>query len=222
MDGRRPRGCRNAVDPRFDARAESGKGNIVAGEVNQAAYLEDMLTTWRTLGYTGPTFVWTLQDRNTASADPEDTFGVIRSDGTWKPAAYAIQELASQSGTTPAMARTAFALPEAQQPAPVAAASQVVATALQPATATVAAPAPETPVVTQAKAVAAQRKIDRQDRRAERAAQAPSAPKAAADTPRRSAAAPRKEPAAASKRNADKRDRHGDDRRRDRHVGHRG
>ena len=162
--------------------SEYGEPSSVAGEANQAAYLEDMLTTWRTLDYTGPTFVWTLQDRNTASTDPEDTFGVVRSDGTWKPAAYVIQELAAQDNTTPAMARMALALPDAQQAAPadlaaltviaetpttstattgpqdpmdavmrvaadsLAAAGQVVATALQQATATVAAPAPETPV----------------------------------------------------------------------------
>jgi len=98
--------------------SEYGQPSSVAGEENQAAYLEDMLTTWRTLGYTGPTFVWTLQDRNTASTDPEDTFGVIRSDGTWKPAAYVIQELASQSSTTPELARMALALPDAQLAAP--------------------------------------------------------------------------------------------------------
>lgn len=98
--------------------SEYGEPSSVAGDANQAAYLQDMLTTWRTLGYTGPTFVWTLQDRNSASTDPEDTFGVIASDGTWKPAAYVIQELASNPSATPAMARMALAMPAAQQAAP--------------------------------------------------------------------------------------------------------
>ncbi|KAA0092078.1 hypothetical protein CIW49_30035 [Mycolicibacterium sp. P1-18] len=122
--------------------SEYGEPSSVAGEDNQAAYLEDMLTTWRTLGYTGPTFVWTLQDRNTASADPEDTFGVIRSDGTWKPAAYVIQELASQDGTTPAMARMALALPDAQQAAPADLAALTVIAETPDPTATAAPPNP--------------------------------------------------------------------------------
>lgn len=124
--------------------SEYGEPSSVAGEDNQAAYLEDMLTTWRTLGYTGPTFVWTLQDRNTASTDPEDTFGVIRSDGTWKPAAYVIQELASQSSTTPELARMALALPDAQQAAP---ADLAVLTAIaETPTASTALAAPRNPV----------------------------------------------------------------------------
>lgn len=84
----------------------------------QAAYLQDMLTTWRTLDYTGPAFVYTLQDTDTGSTDPEATFGVIRSDGTWKPAAYVIQALASSPATTPVMARMALATPEAALVAP--------------------------------------------------------------------------------------------------------
>ncbi|GAB7069543.1 hypothetical protein H7J06_26575 [Mycobacterium hodleri] len=117
--------------------SEYGEPSSVAGEANQAAYLQDMLTKWRTLGYTGPTFVWTLQDRNTASTDPEDTFGVIRSDGTWKPAAYVIQQLATQKNTTPAMARMALALPDAQQAAP---ADLAALTAVAEAPATAATP----------------------------------------------------------------------------------
>jgi hypothetical protein len=124
--------------------SEYGEPSSVAGEANQAAYLEDMLTTWRTLGYTGPTFVWTLQDRDTASTNPEDTFGVIRSDGTWKPAAYVIQELATQPSTTPAMARMALAMPEAQlaAPADLAALTTLAATP----TAAAAAPEPQNPM----------------------------------------------------------------------------
>jgi polysaccharide biosynthesis protein PslG len=213
--------------------SEYGEPSSVAGEANQAAYLEDMLTTWRTLGYTGPSFVWTLQDRNTASTDPEDTFGVIRSDGTWKPAAYVIQELASQGDTT--TARMAVALPDAQQAPPADLTALTVIPEAQTTSTTTTAPqhpreavkqvavaAPETQVVPQAKDVAIQRKLDRQSRRVERGAQTPSAPKAAADSPRRSAAAPDREPANVSKRDADKRERRGDDRRRDRHEGHRG
>lgn len=210
--------------------SEYGQPSSVAGETNQADYLQDMLTTWRTLDYTGPTFVWTLQDRNTASTDPEDTFGVVRSDGTWKPAAYVIRELTSPADSTPALARVALALPEApadSAPADVAETptSSTIATGPRnpmDAMMRVAASTLEESVTAQAKHIVGQRKNDRHNRRAERAAQAPSAPKVVADSPRRSAAAPEKESAAAPKRHAEKRERPGDDRRRDRHVRHRG
>jgi hypothetical protein len=111
--------------------SEYGEPSNVAGEANQAAYLQDMITTWRTLGYTGPTFVWSLQDRNTGSGDPEDNFGVIRTDGTWKPAAYTIQQLATQPQPA-SLARMSFVAPEAVP----------VAGALDPAS----LPAPQTPM----------------------------------------------------------------------------
>lgn len=123
--------------------SEYGEPSSVAGEANQAAYLNDMLTTWRTLGYTGPAFVWTLQDRNSTSTNPEDTFGVIRTDGTWKPAAYVISQLASQPSTTPTMARMALALPDAQQAAPT---DLAALTALAQSTVPVVALQPETPL----------------------------------------------------------------------------
>jgi hypothetical protein len=74
-----------------------------------------MLTTWRTLDYTGPEFVYTLQDTDSGSTDPEATFGLIRSDGTWKPAAYIVRDLATSPATTPvgaAMAVVAAAVPQ--------------------------------------------------------------------------------------------------------------
>jgi hypothetical protein len=87
--------------------SEYGEPSSVAGEAQQAAYTQDMLTTWRTIGYTGPAFIYTLQDTaaaGTDSATPEDSLGLIRADGTWKPAAYVVQSLAT--------------LPTAAQPAP--------------------------------------------------------------------------------------------------------
>ena len=98
--------------------SEYGQPTAVSSEAEQAAYLEDMLTTWREIGYTGPAFVYTLEDDMTGSTDPEATFGLIRSDGTWKPAAYVIQELAQSQETTAEMAQMALALPEAETAAP--------------------------------------------------------------------------------------------------------
>ena len=98
--------------------SEYGQPTAVSSEAEQAAYLEDMLTTWREIGYTGPAFVYTLEDDLTGSTNPEDTFGLIRDDGTWKPAAYVIQELAQSQETTPEIAQMALALPQAETAAP--------------------------------------------------------------------------------------------------------
>jgi hypothetical protein len=86
---------------------EYGEPTAVAGEAQQATYLEDMLTSWRSLDYTGPAFVYTLQDTDSGSTDPEATFGLIRSDGTWKPAAYVVRDLATSAGATPEKTRVA-------------------------------------------------------------------------------------------------------------------
>ncbi|MBB5163681.1 cellulase family glycosylhydrolase [Mycobacterium sp. AZCC_0083] len=95
--------------------SEYGEPTSVAGDAQQAAYLQDMLTTWRTLNYTGPAFVYTLEDDQTGSTNPEDTLGLIRDDGTWKPAAYIVRDLATSPATTPTMARMALAMPQAAQ-----------------------------------------------------------------------------------------------------------
>ncbi|MCU1698046.1 MAG: hypothetical protein JWR34_4109 [Mycobacterium sp.] len=115
--------------------SEYGEPTSVAGEANQAAYTQDMLTTWRTIGYTGPAFVYTLQDTaaaGTASATPEDSLGLIRADGTWKPAAYVVRSLATlpaaTSDTAPVSARLAAATQTPLEAvAPMASAAQIPA-----------------------------------------------------------------------------------------------
>ena len=113
--------------------SEYGEPTSVVDEATQAAYLNDMITTWRTLGYTGPTFVYTLNDRDSASTDPEATLGVIRSDGTWKPAAYVIQDLATDPATVQlaaSMSRLSFTAAEtAVDPAAVPSLAPTTATA---------------------------------------------------------------------------------------------
>jgi hypothetical protein len=84
--------------------SEYGEPSSVGGEAQQAAYLQDMLTTWRTIDYTGPAFVYTLQDTaaaGTDSATPEDSLGLIRTDGTWKPAANVVRSLTTLPATAP-------------------------------------------------------------------------------------------------------------------------
>jgi hypothetical protein len=69
---------------------EYGEPSSVAGETGQAAYLDDMLRRWRTIAYAGPVFVYTVRDRDSRSADPDDTLGIYQSDGTVKPATQVI------------------------------------------------------------------------------------------------------------------------------------
>lgn len=129
--------------------SEYGQPTSEVDEATQAAYLRDMLTTWSDLGYTGPAFVWTLQDRATGSTDPEDTFGVIRSDGTWKPAAYVIRDLATSASTTPEVARMALAMPNVEQtaaPEDLAVLTSLAATAPVETATAVPALAPVTPM----------------------------------------------------------------------------
>lgn len=64
---------------------EYGEPSSVVGEPAQAAYLEDMLSKWRTIPYAGPVYVYTMRDRNSMSTAVEDTLGIYRSDGTAKP-----------------------------------------------------------------------------------------------------------------------------------------
>jgi hypothetical protein len=83
--------------------SEYGEPSSVGGDAQQAVYLQDMLTTWRTIDYTGPAFVYTLEDTpaaGTDSATPEDSLGLIRADGTWKPAAYVVRSLTTLPGAT--------------------------------------------------------------------------------------------------------------------------
>nr|WP_231514579.1 cellulase family glycosylhydrolase [Mycobacterium sp. URHB0044] len=96
--------------------SEYGEPTAVATEAQQAAYLQDMLTTWRTIDYAGPAFVYTLQDTDSSSTDPEATFGLIRDDGTWKPAAYVVRDLATSPTKSPTMAQPTLAQPTLVQP----------------------------------------------------------------------------------------------------------
>lgn len=120
--------------------SEYGEPTSVAGEANQAAYTQDMLTTWRTIGYTGPAFVYTLQDTpaaGTDSATPEDSLGLIRKDGTWKPAAYVVRSLATLPGATSATSAVSARLASVTETpviqAPTLAVTQDVAMADAPA-----------------------------------------------------------------------------------------
>jgi large repetitive protein len=75
---------------------EYGEPSSIVSEQSQADYIDDFLTTWRTLPYAGPAFIDTIQDY--ASSDPyTSSIGVYRSDWTPKPAAAVIEEVIAQN-----------------------------------------------------------------------------------------------------------------------------
>ena len=71
---------------------EYGTPTSVVDEGTQASLIQDYLSTWSQYDYAGPSFIYTTRDINTASTNPDDTFGVLRDDWSWKPAAYVIQQ----------------------------------------------------------------------------------------------------------------------------------
>ena len=60
-------------------------------EAMQASFIQDFINTWSGIPYAGPSFIYTLRDVPGSTA-PQDNFGVLRSDWTWKPAATVIQQ----------------------------------------------------------------------------------------------------------------------------------
>jgi hypothetical protein len=73
---------------------EYGDSTPEVDEATQAARIQDFITTWRGLPGAGPAFVYTTRDRKTGSSDPQDNYGVYRTDWTPKPAADVVRSLA--------------------------------------------------------------------------------------------------------------------------------
>ncbi|PXX05722.1 cellulase (glycosyl hydrolase family 5) [Mycolicibacterium moriokaense] len=73
---------------------EYGEPTSAVDETTQADYVRDFITTWRTLPFAGPVYIYSTRDRNTGSATDQDTFGVYRTDWTPKSAQQVIQSLA--------------------------------------------------------------------------------------------------------------------------------
>ena len=72
--------------------SEYGEPTSLVDENTQAAFISDYLNTWSQFDYAGPSFIYTTRDRQTGSATNDDTYGVLRSDWTRKPAADVIQQ----------------------------------------------------------------------------------------------------------------------------------
>jgi hypothetical protein len=73
---------------------EFGEPTSKVDEATQAAWIQDFIVTWRGLPGAGPAFIYTTRDRNTGSSNPQDTYGVYRTDWTPKPAADVMKGLA--------------------------------------------------------------------------------------------------------------------------------
>lgn len=81
---------------------EYGEPSTQAGEANQAAYIQDFLTTWATLSGVGPSFIYSLIDTATGSSTAEDNLGVFTDTWTAKQAAAVIEAwIAAHPITTP-------------------------------------------------------------------------------------------------------------------------
>ncbi|MGJ6126114.1 cellulase family glycosylhydrolase [Mycolicibacterium sp. Y3] len=91
--------------------SEYGLPTNVVGEQQQADYIQDMVTDWRTLPYAGPAFIYTLRDTNTGSTNDEDNFGVYRTDWTPKAAVAVIKSLTGSAAADPGVALTALTSP---------------------------------------------------------------------------------------------------------------
>jgi polysaccharide biosynthesis protein PslG len=96
-----PRSLYDQLRATMDANGDGGKliwatefGDAKMDEGTQAAWIGDFITSWRTLPGAGPAFIYTTRDRNTGSSNPQDTYGVYRTDWTPKPAADVIKSLA--------------------------------------------------------------------------------------------------------------------------------
>lgn len=82
--------------------SEYGLPTSYVSEAQQAEFIGDFVDTWSQLDGVGPQFIYSLVDRNTASTDVEDTWGLFRDDYTPKPAAAVVQEWIDENGPLPA------------------------------------------------------------------------------------------------------------------------
>jgi hypothetical protein len=94
FDGMRQKMVENGDGGKKIWATEYGEPTSSVDETTQAAYITDFLTKWRTLPGAGPAYIYTTRDRNTGSGNPEDTYGIYRTDWTPKPAQAAVAALA--------------------------------------------------------------------------------------------------------------------------------
>jgi len=144
---------------------EYGEPTSVVSEATQASFISNFLNTWSSFSYTGPSFIYTTRDRKTGSTSDQDTFGVLRTDWTRKPAANVIQQwtathpqspppssvtLAASTGT----ATTTSTTPTTSTTSTTTAVAPMAATEVPQSTLTTSAPTTETSTAPTATATA--------------------------------------------------------------------
>ncbi|MGZ8177362.1 beta-galactosidase [Williamsia sp. SKLECPSW1] len=81
---------------------EYGVPTGIPGTGDQASMINDFLTTWSNLSYAGPTFLYTLVDRDSSNTtDPESTFGLFTDSWVAKAAAQVVKDFIAAHPQTP-------------------------------------------------------------------------------------------------------------------------
>ncbi len=78
--------------------SEYGLPTATVSEAQQAEFIDDFMDTWADLDGAGPMFLYNLVDLDTASTNPEDTYGLFRDDWAPKQAALAVQAWIEENG----------------------------------------------------------------------------------------------------------------------------
>ncbi len=81
--------------------SEYGLPTSYVSEAQQAEFIDDFMDTWSEHEGTGPMFIYSLIDRNSASTDVEDTWGLFRDDYTPKQAAAIVEDWIEENGPLP-------------------------------------------------------------------------------------------------------------------------
>lgn len=81
--------------------SEYGLPTSYVSEAQQAEFIDDFMDTWSEHEGTGPMFIYSLVDRNSASTDVEDTWGLFRDDYTPKLAAAVVEAWIAENGPVP-------------------------------------------------------------------------------------------------------------------------
>jgi polysaccharide biosynthesis protein PslG len=97
--------------------APTGTHADAVSEAEQAAEITDGFRFARSLGYTGPLFVFSGRDRGTNIADREQNFGVVRYDWSEKPGMPALRAAAGTTTTAPTTSSPAPTLTTSTLPA---------------------------------------------------------------------------------------------------------
>ncbi|WP_072806226.1 cellulase family glycosylhydrolase [Rhodococcoides yunnanense] len=72
---------------------EYGVPTSVVSEAQQNDMITHLITKWQELPFAGPIYLYQLRDQQTGSADPEMTFGLMRTDWSAKPALWGVMSL---------------------------------------------------------------------------------------------------------------------------------